>query len=116
MRFSFKPSFWFPIAAIACGVNVVWAWIAGRTGPMAGPHAMGHAIAALAFGLWAATLRSQLRSEQQPPGRPELPEHLEEIEAEMSNLRQQLIETQERLDFTERLLAQRENERVKQDR
>ena len=112
----FKPSFWFPIAVIACWVNVVWAWIAARTGPMAGPHAMGHAIAALAFGLWAATLRSQLRSEPRPPVRPELPEHLEELEAEMNNLRQQLIETQERLDFTERLLAQRENDRVKQDR
>ena len=58
-------------------------------------------IAALAFGLWAATLRSQLRSEPRPPVRPELPEHLEELEAEMNNLRQQLIETQERLDFTD---------------
>jgi hypothetical protein len=112
----FKPSIWFPIATVACGINVVWAWIAARSGPMAGPHATGHAIAALAFGLWAATLRNQLRFERQPPERAELPEHLEEIEAEMSNLRQQLIETQERLDFTERLLAQRENDRVKQDR
>jgi hypothetical protein len=113
----FKPSFWFPIAVIACGVNVVWAWIAARSGPMAGPHAMGHAIAALAFGLWAATLRSQLRSGERPPARTELPEHLEELETEMNSLRQQLIETQERLDFTERMLAQRhEADRVKEQR
>jgi len=112
----FKPSIWFPIAAVACGVNVVWALIVGRAFPMGGTHAMGHAIAAVAFGLWAATLRNQLRFERQPPARAELPEHIEELEAEMSDLRQQLIETQERLDFTERLLAQRENDRVRQDR
>lgn len=113
----FKPTFWFPIAAIACGVNVVWAWIAARSGPMAGSHAVGHGLAALAFGLWAATLRSQLRLEAQPPARAELPEHIEALEAGMNNLRQELIETQERLDFTERMLAQRlEADRVKQDR
>ena len=113
----FKPSFWFPIAAVACGVNVVWALIIARSGPMAGPHAVGHAIAAIAFGLWASTLRNQLRFEQQPPARAELPEHIEELEAEMSDLRQQLTETQERLDFTERMLAQRlEADRVKQER
>jgi hypothetical protein len=113
----FKPTIWFPIAAVACGVNVVWAWIAARSGPMGGPHAVGHAIAALAFGLWAATLRSQLRSEEQPPARAELPEHIEALETEMNSLRQQLIETQERLDFTERMLAQRlDADRVKQDR
>jgi hypothetical protein len=84
---------------------------------MGGPHAVGHAIAAVAFGLWAMTLRSQLRLERQPVGRPELPEHMEQLEAEMDSLRQQLMETQERLDFTERMLAQRhEAERVKEQR
>ena len=84
---------------------------------MAGPHAVGHAIAAVAFGLWALTLRSQLRFEPQPPARAELPEHMEQLEAEMDSLRQQLIETQERLDFTERMLAQRhEADRVKEQR
>jgi hypothetical protein len=35
----------------------------------------------------------------------------------MNSLRQQLIETQERLDFTERMLAQRhEADRVKEQR
>ncbi len=113
----FKPSVWFPIAAIACGVNVVWAYVAARSGPMGGTHAMGHAIAAMAFGLWASTLRSQLKLESRRPANTELPEHLEQLEGEMNSLRQQLIETQERLDFTERMLAQRlEGDRVKQDR
>lgn len=113
----FKPSFWFPIAAVACGINVVWALIVVRSGAMAAPHALGHALAAVAFGLWASTLRNQLRLEQEPSARAELPEHIEELEAEMSDLRQQLIETQERLDFTERMLAQRsEADRVKLER
>lgn len=113
----FKPALWFPIAAVACGINVVWAWIAARSGPMAGPHAIGHALAALGFGLWAFTLRTQLKFERQPPATTELPEHLEELEAQMGSLRQQLIETQERLDFTERMLAQRlDADRAKPDR
>lgn len=113
----FKPSFWFPIAAVACGINVVWTLIVARSGPMAAPHAVGHALAALAFGLWASTLRNQLRFEQQPAARAELPEHLEELESEMVDLRHQLIETQERLDFTERMLAQRlEADRVQPER
>jgi hypothetical protein len=109
----FKPTFWFPVAAIACGVNLVWAWVAARTD---GAHALAHFVATLGFGLWAVTLRSQLKSEHPAPP-PELPAGFEALEAEMNDLRQQLIETQERLDFTERMLAQRlEADRVKQDR
>jgi hypothetical protein len=44
-------------------------------------------------------------------------EALEALEADMSKLRQELSETQERLDFTERLLAQGlETHRVGQQR
>lgn len=111
----FKPTFWFPIAVVAGGVNLVWAAVAA--GPGAWAHAGLHAMAAVGFGLWAFALRNQLRFEARSPERAELPAHLEELEAEMSSLQQQLIETQERLDFTERLLAQRlEADRVKEDR
>jgi hypothetical protein len=113
----FRPSFWFPIAAVVCAINVVWAWIAMRSGPMGGPHAAGHAIAAVGFGFWALTLRNQLKLARQQPARAELPEHMEQLEAEMDSLRQQLIETQERLDFTERMLAQRlDADRAKEPR
>jgi hypothetical protein len=48
-----------------------------------------------------------LRSEGRRPGvSAKLTERLEALEHEVGQLRQELGETQERLDFTERLLAQ----------
>jgi chromosome segregation ATPase len=44
---------------------------------------------------------------QGSPGRNELQDGLEALEAEVTQLRQELNETQERMDFAERLLAQR---------
>ena len=58
-----------------------------------------HAALGLAFGLWAQRLR-------QGPAGSELEARLEALEGEVSNQRQELSETQERLDFAERLLAQ----------
>jgi hypothetical protein len=79
-------------------------------------HAAIHAALALAFGVWAQRLRQGRReSELQAPL--EVLEALEALEADMSKLRQELSETQERLDFTERLLAQGlETHRVGQQR
>jgi hypothetical protein len=57
-----------------------------------------HATLALAFGLWAQRLR------QRPVGG-ELQAGLEALEIEVSELRRELSETQERVDFAERLLA-----------
>ena len=100
---SFKPAIWFPIAAVLSAVNVLaGAFAAGSAEPW---HATTHAALALAFGLWAQRLRQGPRgSELQAPL--EVLEALEALEAEVSKLRQELSETQERLDFTERLLAQ----------
>lgn len=44
------------------------------------------------------------RKDVHAPG-PELLGRLEAVEGEVASLRQELVETQERLDFTERLLA-----------
>jgi len=97
---TFKPAIWFPIAVVLSVVNVVGAgFAAGQAEPL---HATIHAALALAFGVWAQRLRLR-------PGGSELPtglEALEALEAEVSKLRQELSETQERLDFVERLLAQ----------
>ena len=54
---------------------------------------------ALAFGLWAHSLRKV-------PGASEPQAQLEELEFKVNNLQRELSETTERLDFTERLLAQ----------
>ena len=103
---TFKPAIWSPIAVVLSVINLVGVgFAAGEPQPW---HAAIHAALALAFGLWAQRLR-------QGPGASELQaplevlealEALEALEVDVSKLRQELSETQERLDFTERLLAQ----------
>jgi hypothetical protein len=94
---TFKPKIWFPISVVLSVINVVAAGFAARS---AEPwHAAAHAALALAFGVWAQRLR------QRPAGSAS-EARLEEIEVEMNNLRQELSEAQERLDFAERLLSQ----------
>ena len=105
---TFKPAVWFPIALVLSVLNVVAAGFAARS---AEPwHAASHAALALAFGLWAQRLR-------QGPGGGEVPARLEALEADMMQLRQELSEAHERMDFAERLLAQGpEARRVDQQR
>jgi hypothetical protein len=94
---TFKPAIWNPIAIGLSVVNLLGAGFAIGTGEPW--HATVHAALALAFGVWAHRLR-------QGPDGGELQDRLEALEGEMNTLRQELSETQERLDFTERLLAQ----------
>ncbi len=111
---SFKPAIWSPIAVVLSVINLVGVGFAvGEPEPW---HAGIHAALALAFGLWAQRLRQSPRgSELQAPL--EVLEALEAVEAEVSKLRQELSETQERLDFTERVLAKGpEARRVDQER
>jgi hypothetical protein len=64
----------------------------------------------MAFGYWAQRLRRS-------PGGPDREERLDMLEDDMSEMRRELTEAQERLDFAERLLAQgREPRRVEQER
>lgn len=96
---TFKPAIWYPIAVVLSVINLAGIGFAG--GPA---HATIHGVLALAFGLWAQRLRKE-----PGPGRSELQaqlEALEALEAEVSNLRQELSEMQERLDFAERVLSQ----------
>jgi hypothetical protein len=102
---TFKPAIWFPIAVVLSVVNLVAVGFAAAE-PW---HAGVHAALALAFGLWAQRLR-QRRHRSEPQDRLDGLEAelgtLEALDAEVSKLRQELSEAQERLDFTERLLAQ----------
>lgn len=100
----FKPAIWYPISIVLSAVNLVAVgFAAGEPQPY---HAGMHAALALAFGLWAQRLRQAPRgNEIQAPV--EVLEAVEALEDELSRLRQELSETQERQDFTERLLAQR---------
>jgi hypothetical protein len=98
----FNPSIWRPIAIGLSGLNLVAVgFAAGAAEPW---HAGIHAALGLVFGLWAQRLGrapggSDLRGSDLQSG-------LEALEIEVGNLRRELTETQERLDFTERMLAQ----------
>ena len=95
---TFKPATWYPIAVVLSVLNFVAAGFAiARSEPL---HATVHVGLALAFGFWAQRLR------QSPAGESDLQAGLEALEFEVSKLRQELNETQERVDFAERLLAQ----------
>jgi hypothetical protein len=100
---TFKPALWRPIAFVLSVINLVAVgFAAGEAEPW---HAAGHAALALAFGLWAQRLRQGLRG-REGEGQLDVLDALEAVEAEVSNLRRELTETQERMDFAERLLAQ----------
>ena len=99
---TFKSAVWYPIAIVLSVINLVGAGFA--VGQAETSHATIHAVLALAFGLWAQRLRPRPGGTQRP-ARLEGLEALDALEAEVSKLRQELTETQERLDFVERLLA-----------
>ena len=92
----------YPIAAALSVLNL--AGLAYAVAVVEPAHAAVHAVLAFAFGL-AAWRRQpdQDRSEGGEEGREAGQEALED---EVSNLRQELIDMQDRLDFTERMLAQ----------
>jgi predicted outer membrane protein len=96
---TFKPATWFPIAAVLAAINVVA--IAFAAAPL---HATAHGALAVAFAVWAQRLRHRLRT-------PELPAELEVLELEVNELRQELSEARERLDFAERVLTQQAESR-----
>lgn len=99
---TFKPAIWQPIAVVLSVINLAAVGFAiGAAEPW---HAGVHAALGLAFGLWAQRLRLG-------PGGSELQPRLEALEFEVSDLRRELSETQERLDFAERVLAQAQESR-----
>ena len=104
---TFKPSIWFPIATVLSVLNVI---AVAFTSPAY--HQTGHALAAVAFGLWAQRLRRASRDASpttvETTGTNAVSTgSLAALEDEVSRLREELSETQERLDFTERMLTQR---------
>lgn len=94
---TFKPAIWYPIAVVLSLINLVG--IGFAVGLAEPAHAAVHAALALAFGSWARRLRQGTVGSEFTP-------RLEACEAELGMMRQELSETQERLDFAERLLAQ----------
>jgi hypothetical protein len=106
---TFKPAIWHPIALALSALNLVGVGLAaGAAEPW---HAGIHAVLGLAFWSWAQRLR-------QPTAVAGVgDERIETLELEVGQIRRELVEAQERLDFTERMLAQgRETKRLDVDR
>jgi hypothetical protein len=97
---TFKPAIWHPISIVLSGLNLVGVGFAA--GEAQAWHAGVHAVLAMGFGLWAQRMGQARRGSELPLSL----DALEALEAEMSRLREDLVETQERLDFTERLVVQ----------
>jgi hypothetical protein len=110
---TFKPKVWRPIAFGASIINLVAVgFAAASTEPW---HAAVHAALALGFGLWAQRLQPDHRRSELPGSLEalggEIGSRLEALEGEISSLGRELSEAQERLDFAERVLAQRSDAR-----
>lgn len=94
---TFKGRLWQPVALALSALNLVGVgFAAGSAEPL---HAGIHATLALAFWSWAQRLR-------QTGGGGASLSRFDELELEVGELRRELGEAQERLDFTERMLAQ----------
>jgi len=78
-------------------------------------HAAGHGLLALGFGFWANRVRPSRAGDDdartETSGSDE--SRFENLDAEVSELRRQLSDTQERLDFAERLLVREREGRGK---
>jgi hypothetical protein len=94
---TFKSPIWYPIALVLSVVNLVAMGVAMRPGEQ-WEHAGMHAALALVFGFWAQRLRKT-------PGTSDEGGRLEALEDQLNKVQRDLVETQERLDFAERLLA-----------
>jgi hypothetical protein len=104
LAMTFKPAIWKPIAFVLSVVNLVAVgFAAGEAEPY---HAAGHAALALAFGLWAQRLAQKRRPSNELQGPVEVLDALDALQEDMSQMRRELSEVQERVDFTERVLAQ----------
>jgi hypothetical protein len=94
---TFKPKIWYPISAILSAINLGAVWFAAI--PAEPMHATTHAVLALAFGLWAFRLRQRTVGDDRD-------QEIDALDGEIDQLRMELAEAQEKLDFAERMLAQ----------
>ena len=107
-----KTRFWNAVLVVLSAVNVAAVWFAARPGEPW--HATAHAALALGFGLWA---QRRMRREEVGSRTGAVSQESEgetaALRDEVGDLRRELGEVHERLDFAERLLSQaREGDRL----
>lgn len=108
-----KPTTWYRIAVALTVLNLVGGGFAlGSAEP---EHAAIHVVVAMGFWAWARSLRRRFgesASESESEIESDSESRLEVLSDEVNNLRRELNETQERLDFAERMLARPDGRRV----
>jgi hypothetical protein len=107
-----KTRFWNGVLVLLSAGNLVSVWFAAAPGEPW--HATIHGALALGFGLWAQA-RMRLSEAGSRPGALDEGSGVEipALQDEVGEVRRELGEVQERLDFAERLLSQaREGERL----
>jgi outer membrane biosynthesis protein TonB len=104
---TFKPKIWYPIALVLAVINLAgMAFAFGQSEPT---HAGVHIVLTLVCLSWARRLRQGRRLARDEVQQDELSDNearIDELGADVSDLRRELTEAQERLDFAERMLAQ----------
>ena len=100
-----RPAVWYPIAVALSAINLLAIGFALRPTPEPA-HAAAHAALAVVFGVWAHRL-----VRRRSAAAAALPAEFEALEFEVNQLRQELSETQERMDFFERVLTQNQEQR-----
>jgi HPt (histidine-containing phosphotransfer) domain-containing protein len=106
-----NPRIWTPIAQVLTAVNVVAVYFAAQEAEPV--HAVVHAALGAACMLWAERLRARATRalHETEMAQAEL------MPGEMDHVHNELAELQERLDFAERMLAQRrDTDRVPENR
>jgi hypothetical protein len=106
---SFKARFWYRLAVSLSIINLgALGFALGQGEPR---HAMLHALLGAGFGFWASRLRHQASAGTQNASalQDQVDQQavaLDEAHASLADQASQIAELQERLDFTERILAQ----------
>ncbi|HEX4575393.1 MAG TPA: hypothetical protein VH158_09690 [Gemmatimonadales bacterium] len=100
----FKSRAWIPIAWVLSFANAIFVLTVGNGQPA---HAAGHALLAILFAFGALRLsarqgRDPLKSEER-----QMLEDLQTRLGELTDLQRRVVELEDRVDFAERVLAQR---------
>ena len=99
----FKHRAWIPVAWVLSVTNLVAVWFAAR--PAEPTHATIHALLAVSFALGARRLMARRRAHGQTEHLQQTIDQNEYVQQTVDDLQAHLLELEERLDFTERILA-----------
>lgn len=103
----FKHRAWIPVAWGLSASNLAAVWFAAR--PAEPTHATIHALLAVSFALGARRLVARQRADGQSEQLQQTVDQNEQLQQAVDDLQARLLELEERLDFTDRILAKHRN-------